>query len=83
MDVTIHIDPADEPRVRERAAAAGKDVAAFVAEVALKAITAPTLDEMLAPVREQFARSGMTDDELGDFLEDVKHDMRREKRAGS
>lgn len=33
-------------------------------------------DELLKPTREAFAASGMTDDELAEFLEAEKHEMR-------
>jgi len=34
------------------------------------------LDEILKPVRDAFAASGMSDDELGELLEVEKHAMR-------
>jgi len=39
------------------------------------------LDQTLAPVREAFEASGMTEEELGDLLEEAKHDMRVQRRA--
>jgi len=35
------------------------------------------LDEVLAPLREEFERSGMSEDELVQLLEAAKHDVRR------
>jgi hypothetical protein len=40
-----------------------------------------SVDEVLAPVREEFARSGMTEDELTAFLTEVRDQVRKEKRA--
>jgi plasmid stability protein len=40
-----------------------------------------TLDEVLAPLREGFERSGMTEEELTHFLTEVRDEARREKRA--
>src|SRR5437879_4917837 len=40
------------------------------------------LDEVLAPVREEFERSGMSEEELTGFLSEVRDQVRREKRAG-
>ncbi len=79
MDITIHLSSAAEAKLKERAAATGQPPDAVASRIVEEAVTTPTLDEVLAPVREDFARSGMTDDELGDFLEDVKHKMRREQ----
>lgn len=39
------------------------------------------IDEILAPVREEFERSGMTDEELEQFLVEVRDEVRREKRT--
>jgi hypothetical protein len=44
--------------------------------VRLAATSAP-LDEVLRPVREAFHASGMSEDELGELLDE----MRRERRA--
>jgi hypothetical protein len=41
------------------------------------------LDEVLAPVREEFERSGMTEDELTQFLTEVRDEVRRDKRQGN
>ncbi len=38
--------------------------------------SAQTLDQILKPVRDAFAASGMTDDELAELLEVEKHAMR-------
>jgi hypothetical protein len=40
------------------------------------------LDEILAPVREEFERSGMSEEELTEFLTGVRDAVRREKRSG-
>lgn len=81
MTITITIPAEKEARVRDKAAAAGQDPLTFVAQAALRAIDAPTLAEISGPLQAEFAATGMTDDELGDFLEDVKHKMRREQDA--
>lgn len=40
-----------------------------------------SLKEIGGPIAEDFARSGMTEDELGDLLEEAKHEMRAERRG--
>jgi pantoate kinase len=67
-------------RLKERAAASGKEVAAYAAELIEDAVKRPSLEEVLAPVREQFARSAMSEDELSDFLEEAKHRRRAARR---
>ena len=39
------------------------------------------LDEVLAPIREAFQVSGLTEDEAVEDFERVKHEMRRERQA--
>jgi hypothetical protein len=39
-----------------------------------------SLKEISGPIAEEFTRSGMTEDELSDFLETEKHAMRTERR---
>jgi hypothetical protein len=63
-------------KLKAKAAAIGKDAADYAAELIEDAVTQPSLDEMLAAVREKFSRSGMSEDELSDFLEDAKHRRR-------
>lgn len=41
------------------------------------------LDELMAPVRARITELGETEEEVVEFLEKVKHDMRRERRAAS
>jgi plasmid stability protein len=43
--------------------------------------TGTTLDEILAPLREEFEQSGMTEEELTQFLTEVRDEVRRENRA--
>jgi hypothetical protein len=38
-----------------------------------------TLDEVLAPLREEFERSGMTEEELKDFFTEVRDEVRAER----
>lgn len=68
--------------LQERAAQVGVSAE----EVALAAIQrefAPsmTLEQLLAPIREAYQESGLTEDESLDFLEAEKHALRRERRA--
>jgi hypothetical protein len=40
-----------------------------------------TLDEILAPVREEFEKSGMTDEQLASLLQEIREKVRKEKQA--
>ncbi len=39
------------------------------------------LDQVLAPIREEFERSGMTDEELAELVEEVREEIWQEKQA--
>lgn len=41
-----------------------------------------SLGEILAPVREDFHRSGMTEDELAPLIEEARDEVWREKQRG-
>ena len=64
MTLLVPISPQVEAKLRERAAAEGKDPAAYASKLLEQAVTRPSLDELLAPLRQQFAASGTTDEEL-------------------
>jgi hypothetical protein len=81
MTVTIEIPKSVEERLSQKAKDAGLDLATYVARVAEADARKPTLKELSGPVYEQFLASGMTDEELGEFLEKAKHEMRAERRA--
>ena len=82
MTLNVTLTPEKEQRLRERAAAAGKDVSAYVSQFVEKFADPPTpLEQISGPIYQAFLESGMTDDELGDLLEKAKHEMRAERRA--
>jgi hypothetical protein len=56
-------------RIDELTARNGSDRSAVVAELLRKELPAVTLAEVLAPVHEEFRKSGMTEDELNELLE--------------
>lgn len=80
MTLEISLTPEAETRLRERAAAAGKHPADLARAIVERDVRRPTLEEISGPIYQEFLRSGMTDDELGDMLEEAKHAMRAEKR---
>jgi hypothetical protein len=56
------------------------DVETYAAALIEQSAKPPlTLAEISGPIAEDFARSGMTEDELGDLLEEAKHLMRAER----
>lgn len=82
MSLTIDIDAQTESRLRCQAAAAGTDLTGYVARLVREVASRPSLDEALAPLREEFAASGMTDAELTDLITVAQAGHRREAGAG-
>lgn len=80
MVLSIEIDPETEARLRAQASAAGKDVDAYVAELVQRAAAQSSVDEMLAPLRRQFAESGTSEQELTAQIQAAVDAYRAEKK---
>jgi hypothetical protein len=77
----IPLPPDTEQTLRERARANGEDVASYVARLIQQALTAPSVDELLAPFRKQIDESGIADDELDRLGEELRHEVRQEGQS--
>jgi hypothetical protein len=80
MVLSIQVNSETESRLRAQASAAGKDLAAYVAELVEQAATTKPLDEMLAPLRRQFSDSGTSDEQLVDEIVAAQQAHRADKR---
>lgn len=76
MTLQISLTPEAETRLCERAAAAGKQPADLARAIVERDVRRPTLEEISGPIYQKFLESGMSDEELGDQLEEAKHRMR-------
>ena len=82
MSITIRLSPNEEKRLAERAALSGRDLPGYIQLLIERDLhVAPTLDEVLAPVRQQFEDGGMTDDELGALVEEAREEVWQEKHG--
>ena len=82
MVLNISISPEAEATLRAKAAAAGVDVATYAARhLELMAAAPKSIKEISGPIGESFSQSGMTENELGEFLEEEKHSARAVRRA--
>ena len=82
MVLSISIPPDAEKKLKVRAAAAGEDLPTYVSKLVTRFAEPPTpLEQLSGPIYQRFLESGMTDDELGDLLEQAKHAARVERRA--
>jgi hypothetical protein len=80
MTLMITIPPEAEARLNEMARATGADLSAYVSKLVEQAAARATLDELLAPLRRQFAESGVSDEELTEQITAAQAAYRAEQR---
>lgn len=84
MTITIELSTEQERALQRRAEVAGQDLNAFVHEPIDRGIQSrPSLDELLAPIRREFADSGMTDDDLETLVRQAREEIWSETEARS
>ncbi len=81
MSITISLSPEEEKGLRERAARAGQDVAAYVRQIIHREILGAS--EALAPFRYEVANSGISHEELRVFFEEVREEIWQEKHGNT
>ena len=81
MPMTLTLTPDIERCIRDRAATTGRDAEEYALMVLTRDVKRPTIDEILAPVRDQIAASGITDEELDEFFREQLRQVRAEHRA--
>lgn len=81
MEITISVPPKIEGILAQKAADKGQDIKEFIESLVENQISKPSLDEILAPMREDFANSGMTEDDLDELIKTERRAMREERRA--
>jgi hypothetical protein len=75
MSINISLTPAEERKLADLARANGKDPDAYAHDVVSAYLTladengSRTFEEILAPIWEEWRRSGLTDSEVDDLLE--------------
>ena len=82
MTITVRRSDEEQRMLAERAASNGRDPADYIHLLIERDIQGTaTADEALARFRRQVAESGMTDDELGSFFEEVREEVWQEKHG--
>ena len=85
MPVTVHLPPETERTLREKATSTGVTLEVYLQKLAQQdaengTLRTRTLDEILAPVREGFVESGMSEDELTALFEEAREEVWQEKQ---
>jgi len=78
--ITLELTPEVVRRISERASKAGTDAEAYMAGIIEREAVMQTFDEILAPVRQGFAESGLSEDEWTEIFEEELGAVREERR---
>ena len=81
MELTISVSEQAGHILQNRAKANGRDVNEFVKELVENQALSPTLEELLAPVREEISEKGITEDELDEFIYSLRDKIREENKT--
>ena len=80
LTLTIQVRENTKTILEEKAKSNGKDFVGYVEELLEKDAKQPkTLDEILAPFRQEVEASGISDEEFDDFIEEIREDIYQEK----
>lgn len=83
MTITIKLSEPVERKLAERAARDGKTVEDVAQELIERGMAEPrTFAEIFAPIRKEFAESGMTEAELDALIEEAREEVWREQQGG-
>ncbi len=81
MTVVLELKPEIEEALQKKARDNGFEVNVYLEKLIEKDIDrAKTLDEILAPFRREVEESGMSEEELLNFLEEVREEVWQEKQ---
>ena len=78
MELTITIPPQALAVLQRRAAAKGVNLQEVASTILADELLSPTLDELLAPIRQAVEDSGTTEDELDEFM----YSLRKKVKTG-
>jgi len=82
MTLHLPLSPDQEMKLRERTAASGKDVTAYVLEAVEEELNVPDcLAELLAPIHAATRRNGTSEDEIDVLIEETRNEVYAQKRS--
>lgn len=82
MPLTIEFTEAEEKLLGARAATVGKTAAVYVRELVARDLKSlGSFDEILAPIRKEFAESGMTEAEWDELIEQAREEVWQEQQG--
>ena len=80
MTVVLELKPEIEEALQKKARDNGFEFNVYLEKLIEKDIDrTKTIDEILAPMRQEFEESVMTEDELDEFIEEIREEVYQEK----
>ena len=79
--LSISLPPEAQAKLSERAAAHGQDESEFASRLLAQALQAASIDEILAPFRQQVADSRMSDDDFDGMCDELRGEVWAAKQA--
>lgn len=79
MSLTIELSEPVERELPRWAVDSGQTAEAFLAEMAERFLTSRRIDTTLAPFRKQVAESGMSENELDAFFQEIREEVWQEQ----
>jgi hypothetical protein len=81
MRITIEISKEAESKLQKRADEMGKQLPEFIEYLVEREarFPNPSFDELAAPIRKQTKESGMTEEEIEEFVDELVREVRAEK----
>ena len=79
MELTISVSDRIGNILQKRAKENGRNVTDLVKDIVEDQALTPTLDELLAPVRQEVADKGITEDEIDEFMYSLRKKVKAEK----
>lgn len=80
MSATITLPVELERLLAKKAAARGVNVEEFAVDVLNRAARRPTLSEVFADIRADYVACGMTEEDLGQWIEQAFSEVRAERQ---
>ena len=77
----VPLPPDIEATLRQRAKENGEDVGVYAVRLIQEALSTPSADSLLAPFRKQVEESGIKDKELDRFGEELRDELRQQRKA--
>jgi tRNA C32,U32 (ribose-2'-O)-methylase TrmJ len=79
MAMKLRLSKQASEKLLLRATESGRDVADVASDLIEQAVTRPTLEELLAPVQAEFAKTGMSEEEIMELGRREPEALRKEK----